>query len=49
MEKDIFDKKGICNNSRPKSKSATKGSNQLENFLTQVKIELLYIGWGCSC
>ena len=45
MEKDNFDKKGISNNLRPKSKSAMKGSDKLESFLTQVKIELLYIGW----
>ena len=45
MEKDNFDKKGISNNLRPKSKSSMKGSDKLESFLTQVKIELLSIVW----
>ena len=45
MEEDKFDEEGLSTNLRPKSKSAMKGSNQLESFLTQVEIELLSIGW----
>ena len=46
MEEDEnFDKEGLNNNLRPKSKSAMKGSEELENFLTQVERELISIVW----
>ena len=45
MEEEIFDEEGLSTNSRPKSKIAMKGSDQLESFLTQLEIELPSIGW----
>ena len=45
MEEDKFDEEGLSTNLRPKSKSAMKGSDQLESFLTQLERELLSIGW----
>ena len=45
MEKDKFDEEGLNTNLIPKLKSAMKGSDQLKTFLTQLEIELLYIGW----
>ena len=36
MEEDKFDEEGLNTTLRPKSKSAMKGSDQLEFFLTQV-------------
>ena len=44
-EEEHFDKEGLNNKLRPKPKSAMKGSEQLESFLTQVERELLSIGW----
>ena len=44
-EEEIFDEEGLNTKLRPKSKSAMKGSEQLESFLTQVERELLSIGW----
>ena len=46
MEKEEkIDEEGLNTNLRPKYKSAMKGSEQLEMFLTQAEIELLSIGW----
>ena len=44
-EEEKFDEEGHNTKLRPKSKSAIKGSEQLEIFLTQVERELLSIGW----
>ena len=44
-EEGKFDEEGLNTKLRPKSKSAMKGSDQLESFLTQVERELLSIGW----
>lgn len=44
-EEEIYDEEGLNTKLRPKSKSAMKGSDQLESFLTQVERELLSIGW----
>ena len=43
-EEEIYDEEGLNTKLIPKSKSAMKGSEQLENFLTQVERELLSIG-----
>ena len=45
VEEDKFNKEGLSTNVGPKSKSAMKGSDQLESFLTQVERELISIGW----
>ena len=44
-EEERFDEEGLNTKLRPKYKSAMKGSEQLESFLTQVERELLYNGW----
>ena len=44
-EEEKFDEEGLNTKLIPKSKSAMKGSEQLESFLTQVEIELPSIGW----
>ena len=44
-EEETFDEKGINTKLKTKSKSAMKGSEQLESFLKQVERELLSIGW----
>ena len=45
MEEEKIDEEGLSTNLIPRSKSATKGSDQSESFLTQVERELLSIGW----
>ena len=42
-EEDKFYEAGFSTNLKPKSKSAMKGSDQVEHFLTQVERELLSI------
>ena len=37
MEEDKCDKEGLSTNLRPKYKSAMKGSDQLESFITQAE------------
>ena len=44
-EEEIYDEEGLNTKLRPKSKSAMKGSEQVESFLKQVERELLSIGW----
>ena len=44
-EEDKFDQEGPSTTLRPKSRSAMKGSDQLESVLIQVERELLSIGW----
>ena len=44
-EEEKYYEEGLNTKLRSKSKSAMKGSEQLESFLTQVERELLSIGW----
>ena len=44
MEEEKFDEEVLSTNLRPKSNSAMKNSYQLENFITQLEIEILSIG-----
>ena len=40
-----FDEEGLITNLGQKSKSEMKGPDQLESSLTQLEIELIFIGW----
>ena len=44
-EEEEFDKEGLGTQLRPKSKGEFRGSEYLENFLTQSERELLSVKW----
>ena len=44
-EEEEFDKEGLGNQLRSKYKGAFRGSEELENFLSQLQRELLSVGW----
>ena len=44
-EEEKSDEEGLNTKLRPKYKSAMKGSEQLQSFLTQIEREILSIGW----
>ena len=44
-EEEEFDKEGMRNQLRPKSKGAHKGSYYLENLLSKLERELLSVRW----
>ena len=43
-EEEEFDKEGLGTQLRPKSKGALRGSEDLENFLSQLERKLLSVG-----
>ena len=44
-EEEEFDKEGLGTQLRPKSKGAFRGSEELENLLSQLEREILSVGW----
>ena len=44
-EEEEFDKEGLGTQLIPKSKGAFRGSEDLDNILTQLERELLSVGW----